>query len=197
MSHIQLDIPNTVVVVREPSTIIDRSKIPIQSIAEIAISASYATFAKTIDVADIGIVGDISASGAITASSLYVENAVVVGGPISGLISSASLAQVALTVLQNTFTGSFTGSFVGNGSELIFTQLNTDVAGDSILIVGNRYNNYEYTQTTVFKKANVVVSGSMTVGSDGMLILEPRISPSPAILGGLFFSSSGELYVGI
>lgn len=218
MPNIELDIPDTRVVVRQPSVIIDRSKLPIQSVAELALTASYANYAKNVDAFNIGIVGNISASGAVTASALYSANSFIASGSanidgnldvngvitatsfsgsFTGLITSASFAQVALTVLQDTFVGSFTGSFSGNGSELYFTTLNTSQSGTSSLIIGNIVNNYQYTQTTIFKNSNIISSGSITITPDGILILQPRATPNTVTLGGLFFSSSGEFYVGM
>lgn len=98
MPHVELDIPDIRVVVRQPSVIIDRSKLPIQSVAEIALTASYANYAKNVDAFNIGIVGNISASGAVTASQLYAANGLIVSGAVSASV--------------------FTGSFVGDGSQL-------------------------------------------------------------------------------
>jgi hypothetical protein len=224
--HIKLDIPDTRVVVRQPSVIVDRSKLPIQSVAEFALTSSYAQFAltssyaqfaKTVDAGAIGLVGDISASGNISASGLYIQNLlslqgnlVVSGsltaneiiansfsGSFTGIISSASYASVALTVLQTTFTGSFSGSYYGDGSNLVFSTINTNTGSNSILVIGNVYNNYEYTQTTIFKNSNVVVSGSITISPEGMLVLTPRSPLLSPIFGGIVFSASGDFYVGM
>lgn len=104
-------------------------------------------------------------------------------------------ASVALFVLQQSFTGSFTGSFIGDGSNLIFETLNTNKNTDSLLIIGNIYNNYANRQTTVFQNGDVIVSGSLTVAEEGVLILKPRQEPLTSVSGTLFYSSSGELYL--
>jgi len=223
MANIELDIPDTRVVVRQPSVIVDRSKLPIQSVAEFALTSSYATYAKTIDSFNIGVVGNLSASGAVTASELSAASLLLVSGSagitgsltvtdsitantitatsfsgsFTGLITSASFAQVALAVLQDTFSGSFSGSYYGNGSALVFNTINTFTASNSTLIVGNAYNNYQYAQTTTFRNGNIVVSGSATISPDGLLILSPRSTPLTVFPGGLFYSSSGEFYVGM
>lgn len=101
-----------------------------------------------------------------------------------------------LSVLASSFTGSFTGSFYGDGSNLNFTTLNTNQASDSQLVVGNIYNNYQNRQKTVFKKGDLVISGSVTISDEGLLILTPRSAPIPAVGGGFFYSSSGEFFVG-
>jgi len=101
-----------------------------------------------------------------------------------------------LSVLATSFTGSFTGSFYGDGSNLNFTTLNTNQTTDSELVVGNIYNNYQNRQKTIFKKGDLEVSGSVTISTEGLLILSPRTAPIPAVSGGLFYSSSGELFIG-
>jgi hypothetical protein len=117
------------------------------------------------------------------------------------LLGTASVANTALQVLQQNFTGSFTGSFtgnhIGNGSSLTFETINTSQSSDSVLVVGNIYNNYENKQTTVFRNGDVVVSGSTYIGEDGLLVFSPREAPATFISGGMFYSSSGEFFVGI
>ena len=131
--------------------------------------------------------------GLIT-SSIQVDYNLIQNQPVS--IPTASLANVALFVLQDNFTGSFTGSFVGDGSNLIFETLNTNKNTDSVLVIGNIYNNYSNKQTTVFQNGDVVVSGSVTVSDTGVLLLTPRDTPNTHVSGALFYSSSGELYLG-
>jgi hypothetical protein len=113
---------------------------------------------------------------------------------------TASYANVALQVLQANFTGSFSGSFAGthtgDGSLLVFNTLNTSQSSDSVLVVGNIYNDYENKQTTVFKNGDVVVSGSTYIGEDGLLVFSPREAPDTFISGGMFYSSSGEFFLG-
>jgi hypothetical protein len=111
--------------------------------------------------------------------------------------SYAEIAGTALFVLQENFTGSFSGSFYGDGSNLIFSTLNTSQSSDSELTVGNIYNNYENKQTTIFKNGDVVVSGSTYIAEEGLLIFSPREAPDTYISGGMFYSSSGEFFIGI
>lgn len=133
--------------------------------------------------------------GGVVSSSVQI-NTGSFSGSFIGIATSASFANTTLFVLQDNFTGSFTGSFAGNGSDLIFTTINTDQTTDSTLIIGNRYNNYSNKQTTVFKNGDVVVSGSITVSETGVLLLTPRDTPLTFISGAVFYSSSGELYFG-
>lgn len=130
----------------------------------------------------------------IVSSSVQIDYTQIQNQPVS--IPSASLANTALFVLQTNFTGSFTGSFTGDGSNLIFETLNTNKTTDSLLVIGNIYNNYNNKQTTVFRNGDVVVSGSVTVSDTGILLLTPRDTPNTHVSGGLFYSSSGELYLG-
>jgi hypothetical protein len=117
-------------------------------------------------------------------------------GSFLGTSTSASYATNALFVLSPNFSGSFTGSFVGDGSALTFTTLNTSQSSDSQLLIGNKYNNYQYKQTTIFKNGDVIISGSTTITEDGVLVLKPRSTPSASVAGTIFYSSSGELYLG-
>jgi hypothetical protein len=114
---------------------------------------------------------------------------------------TSSFASVALQVLQSNFTGSFSGSFtgthIGDGSPLIFSTINTSQSSDSVLVVGNIYNNYENKQTTIFRNGDIVVSGSTYLSEEGLLVFSPRAAPETYISGGLFFSSSGEFFVGM
>jgi hypothetical protein len=69
----------------------------------------------------------------------------------------------------------------------------TSQSNDTQLIIGNQYNDYEYTQTTTFKNADVIVSGSLSI-VDGILILEDqRTEPTP-IIGGIYYSSGSFYY---
>lgn len=130
----------------------------------------------------------------IVSSSTQIDYTQIQNQPVS--IPTASLANTALFVLQTEFTGSFTGSFAGDGSKLIFETLNTNKITDSFLVVGNIYNSYINKQTTIFRNGDVIVSGSVTVSGDGALVLKPRQTPATIVSGTLFYSSSGELYLG-
>ena len=69
----------------------------------------------------------------------------------------------------------------------------TSQSNDTQLIIGNQYNDYEYKQTTTFKNADVIVSGSLSI-VDGVLILEDqRTEPTP-IIGGIYYSSGSFYY---
>jgi hypothetical protein len=145
-------------------------------------------------------VSTASLASGISGSILEVSEITASVGFSGPLLGTASAALVALEVLQTNFTGSFTGSFAGihsgNGSELIFETIHTSQSYDSTLVIGNVYNNYENKQTTIFKNGDIVISGSVRISTDGLLILTPREAPTPAISGGFFYSSSGDFFVG-
>jgi hypothetical protein len=93
-------------------------------------------------------------------------------------------------------SGSVTANlYYGDGSELFFTKLSTSSSLDSTLVIGNRYNEYENKQTTVFQNGDIIVSGSVTVGNQGILILNPITTPPTAVSGAIYFSTSGEFFV--
>jgi hypothetical protein len=164
--------------------------------------ATSASFAETASFA-------LSAAGTVTSSDQVITAidgqditpSSVTSSFFGPLIGTASFATTALTVLQTSFTGSFTGSFAGihsgNGSGLIFETIHTSQSEDSTLVVGNVYNNYENKQTTIFKNGDVVVSGSTYISQEGLLVFSPREAPSTFVSGGMFYSSSGEFFVGI
>ena len=94
-------------------------------------------------------------------------------------------------------SGSITAdTYYGDGSELVFSKISTSSSLDSTLVIGNQYNDYENKQTTVFQNGDITVSGSVTIGNDGVLILSPITTPPTVISGAIYFSTSGEFYVG-
>jgi hypothetical protein len=95
-------------------------------------------------------------------------------------------------------SGSITAdSYYGDGSGLSFTRMGTSSSLDSVFIIGNQYNDYQNKQTTVFQNAEVIISGSVTIGNDGVLILSPITTPPTVVSGAIYFSTSGEFYFGL
>jgi hypothetical protein len=90
-------------------------------------------------------------------------------------------------------TGSVSSSLifgqVVSGSELIFNKLSTSQSSDSQLVIGNSFGNYTNKQTTIFKNGDVILSGS--------LILQPLTTTPNVVSGGIFYSASGEFFIGI
>jgi hypothetical protein len=81
------------------------------------------------------------------------------------------------------------GAFSGSGDELFFTKLSTSQSSDTNLVIGNVYGNYTNRQTTIFKNGDVILSGSLT--------LQPLDVTPNVVSGGIFYSASGEFFVGI
>lgn len=102
---------------------------------------------------------------------------------------------------SGSFTGSFSGSFQGNVEildKLIFRTadsfLITSQSIDTTVTIGNEFNNFENKQTTIFKNAEVIVSGSAEVE---VLKLKPlEEEPSP-VEGGLYYSTDGSFFAGL
>ena len=90
-------------------------------------------------------------------------------------------------------TGSVSASLIFgqivSGSELIFNKLSTSQNSDSQLVIGNSFGDYVNKQTTIFKNSDVIISGSIT--------LQPQQNTPSVVSGGMFYSSSGEFFVGI
>lgn len=68
-------------------------------------------------------------------------------------------------------------------------------SNDTTLLIGNSFNNFENKQTTTFKNAEVVVSGSMEVTE--VLKLKPLEQEPDPIEGGLYYSVDGNFFAGI
>lgn len=104
---------------------------------------------------------------------------------------------------SGSFTGSFSGSF--EGTLTVFDRIKysttsnfliTSQSNETFLEVGNEFNNFEHKQTTTFKNAEVVISGSLEV-VDGVLKLESKTElPSTPIRGALVFTEDDNLYIG-
>lgn len=136
---VETEVPNTRVIIRQPDVIVNRSLIPIQPVAEFALSASYAQSASYL----FGSIESASyATFALTAS--YVSGATsdwsTLANKPSGIVSSSTqILNYNLFAItgSNTFSGSqiisgtldvlngITGSFKGDGSQL--TGLATDL----------------------------------------------------------------------
>lgn len=120
---VDVEVPNTRVVLRQPDVIVNRSLIPIQPVAEFALSASYAQSASFL----FGSIESASyATFALTAS--YVSGTVsdwdTLANKPQGLVSSSTQIinyNLLATTGSNIFTGtqiapSFSGSLFGTAS---------------------------------------------------------------------------------
>jgi hypothetical protein len=102
---------------------------------------------------------------------------------------------------SGSFTGSFSGSFEGNVEildKLVFRAtdnfLITSQSNDTTVTVGNEFNNFENTQTTIFKNAEVIVSGSAEVE---ILKLKPLEEEPEPVEGGLYYSTNGNFFAAL
>lgn len=143
MPNIELDIPDTRVVVRQPSVIVDRSKLPIQSVAEFALSASYATTASYAEEVNTTWNTLLNKPSGLISGSTQITNF----GFISQSINTGSFA----TTGSNTFVGNntITGSLdvlVAGENRLTFNQNGLQVSNfilptilPSVTVTGSVY----------------------------------------------------------
>jgi hypothetical protein len=141
----------------------------------------------------VGLQLDKISKGYVTASVDTNTNAFKVFSNINGELlnlSNSGKLWVTGSISSSLIFGEIvSGSFIGNGNNLFFTTLNTSQSANSELVIGNIYGNYTNRQTTIFKNGDVIISGSLT--------LQPLTNTPGVVSGGIFYSSSGEFFVGI
>lgn len=97
-------------------------------------------------------------------------------------------------------SGSITVNTIDIFDKIVYKSNNnlliTSQSNPTKLTVGNEYNNYEYTQTTEFKNSQIIVSGSIEI-TNGMLILDPKDELPAPVKGGLIFTTTNELLIGV
>jgi hypothetical protein len=137
----------------------------------------------------------------VTGSVLITENLFVEQNAfISG---SSFFGQLSTDI--HLFTGSVSidgplvvnGDLTASGDSIFFTRVGTNEPNDSVMVIGNYYDDYIYRQTTVFQNGNVIVSGSIEIAEDGYLILAPQSIPPPIPSGGLYYSTDGYYYLAV
>ena len=89
------------------------------------------------------------------------------------------------------------GDLTASGDSIFFTRVGTNEPNDSVMVIGNYYDDYIHKQTTVFQNGNVIVSGSIEIAEDGYLILAPQSIPPPIPSGGLYHSTDGYYYLAV
>lgn len=139
---------------------------------------------SSLDVGEIGI--------NVADGKVFIHKSGSLGESIETVVTTNSNTIGNLIITGNIHASTFSG----NGSNLIFTTLNTSQSSDSLLIVGNIHNDYEHKQTTEFRNGDVIVSGSVTIANDGFLILNPINTPPTPVSGGIYFSNEGNFFVG-
>jgi hypothetical protein len=157
---------------------------------------------------DIGIESFPTFSGMFLTDVLKFDN-ITIGDSKIEFTTDTNIVGIITTdvnglYINNTFFGDdyISGSFVGIGDMINFNRIGTNQNYDTELIVGNYYNDdivseYDYKQTTVFKNANLIVSGSIELSNGGYLKLNPMETP-PDIngdVGGLYYSTDGYYYL--
>jgi hypothetical protein len=122
------------------------------------------------------------------------------GGLLVGNLSGSS--QESGSLIWRSDTESWYGGLFGSESRLL-TQDDLDTLGIYTASVDERIESlrevtgsYATTGSNTFI-GNQTITGSVSISSDGLLIFTPRERPTGSIPGALFYSSSGELYVGM
>lgn len=134
---------------------------------------------------DVQVSGSISVSQSLSFGSSESDNHVVTGSLLiqGDIVSSGNVSIQELDIYDRLL---FRAS-----NNFIFTSQSNDTE----LTIGNQYNDYEYKQTTTFKNAEVVVSGSLTL-TEGVLIFQPKDTEPDVVDGGMYYSSNGSFFLG-
>lgn len=134
---------------------------------------------------DVQVSGSVIVSQSLSFGSSESDNHVVTGSLLiqGDIISSGNVSIQELDIYDRLL---FRAS-----NNFIFTSQSNDTE----LTIGNQYNNYEYKQTTTFKNAEVVVSGSLTL-TEGVLIFQPKDTEPDVVDGGMYYSSNGSFFLG-
>jgi hypothetical protein len=225
MSKLKIDIPdirvildkgdNYNVIINRPSSVVRQVTGSIFSSADFAFTANTASY---VDLQNVDGFFEYSQSileyiNSQTGSTNFTGDVTVTGSVITTTGFTGSLlgtSSVALTVLQQEFTGSFSGSLFGTASYALDAGLlngfNSDqfATTSSNVFIGDQEITGSVSITagdlivtgSVGIVGNTEISGNLEVSSDGLLVLYPRETPD-FVTGGIFFSSSGEFYVGI
>ena len=134
---------------------------------------------------DVQVSGSVIVSQSLSFGSSESDNHVVTGSLLiqGDIISSGNVSIQELDIYDRLL---FRAS-----NNFIFTSQSNDTE----LTIGNQYNDYEYKQTTTFKNAEVVVSGSLTL-TEGVLIFQPKDTEPDVVDGGMYYSSNGSFFLG-
>lgn len=124
---VDVDVPDLRVILRKPDVIVNTSLIPIQPVAEFALTASHAV------------------TSSYSATSSYALNAEGSGFPFEGdAVITGSLYVISSSgVGLGGVTGSFSGSYVGDGSGL------ENVAAAVVLEIDGGFANTEFDETDI------------------------------------------------
>jgi hypothetical protein len=146
----------------------------------------------------IEMTGSMILSGELNIGDISIYPSVIQFTNNGDIVGSITASSDGLIINGTLFTDSYViGNYSGSGDNLFFTRVGTNEPNDSIMIIGNYYNDYENKQTTVFQNGDVIVSGSVEITNNGYLILNPLNTP-PTIdnnKGGLYYSTDGYYYL--
>jgi hypothetical protein len=225
MSKLKIDIPdirvildkgdNYNVIINRPNSTVRQVTGSIFSAADFAFTANTASY---VDLQNVDGFFEYSQSileyiNSQTGSTDFTGDIYVTGSVIATVGFTGSLlgtSSVALTVLQQEFTGSFSGSLFGTASYALDAGLLNGFNSDQFATTSSNVfiGDQEITGSVSITEGDLIVtgyvgivgnteiSGNLEISSDGLLVLYPRETPD-FVTGGIFFSSSGEFYVGI
>jgi hypothetical protein len=149
---VDVEVPDLRVIVRKPDVIVNTSLIPIQPVAEFALSASFATNVSPSFTGSIDVNGDILAQGNISSSNIQTSEFKLIAGNVSltftGSINSGVFG-VTEDVLPFISTIEYSGTIIEyvaqapgatrigmimatwSGSNVVFTDISTADVGDT------------------------------------------------------------------
>jgi len=123
---VDVEVPDLRVVLRKPDVIINNSLIPIQPVAEFALTASYATSVSSQYTGSFTVSGDIIADGDISASAITAPQ--IVGNEYKLIAGEVSI----------TFTGSINSGVFGVTEDVLPYISTLDYSGTTIEYVAQR-----------------------------------------------------------
>lgn len=135
---------------------------------------------------DVQVSGSLVVSQSLSFGSSESDKHVVTGSLLiqGDIVSSGNISIEELDIYDKLV-------FRASNNFLITSQSN-----DTELTIGNEYNDYEFKQTTTFKNAEVIISGSLTL-TEGVLIFEPKDTEPDIVNGGMYYSSNGNFFLGL
>jgi hypothetical protein len=173
---VDVEVPDLRVIVRRPDVIVNTSLIPIQPVAEFALTASYAQNVTPEFTGSILVNGDIIAQGFISASSI-TGSFKGDGSQLTGLVTDLRISGSSGTDTLNLLTDDLT--IVGtNGIE-------TTVADNAITIdIPSGLTASLFGTASVAENITVIFAGQYEAGSESVII------PTPS--GGLSYVTSAS-----
>lgn len=164
--------------------------------AEFAVNSQYALTSSYVLLGDVD--GFVEYSGSVYNEIFQLSSIIGTGSggpfaPVSQLEATASFLQGQiderlLISSFNTYTQSIDDSLLLLDQRIAILETSGSLGIDT--------GSFATTASNVFY-GDQQVTGSVKISKDGLLILSPRQTPSITYPGGMFYSHSGEFYVGI